>query len=94
MIPLQEDTNFKCFFSKDSDKFLKRKFKNDKQSYNRLLLKIEEIIKNPCSFELLSTQFKGYRKARVGKYRIIFKIYSNHNCIYIFKIGSRENFYN
>lgn len=78
--------------SKQSDKFLRRLSKNDKQATLRILNKIEEIIKDPYSFEFL-TEDKHWRKARVGQYRIIYSIIDDRNVCFILLIDNRKTIY-
>ena len=59
--------------SDNADKFLQKKKKKDKKVYDRLLKKIGTIVKNPYSFEFLTSDGK-WRKARVGDYRILFSV--------------------
>lgn len=69
---LTEDMEYKL--SDDADKYLAKKKKKDRKVYERLLKKIDEIIKNPYSFEFLSSNQK-WRKARTGDYRILFSVF-------------------
>ena len=80
--------------SNEADKFLKNKYKKDNPLYNRLMKKIDEIIKNPSSFECLSKK-GNWQKARVGKYRIIFTVISDNDNEYCFivLIGLRNSIY-
>lgn len=77
--------------SKKAFNFLKKKKKKDVDLYHRIRLKIDEIQKNPNSFVEL-VNFKPYRKARVGDYRIIFFI-SNEKKINSVDIAHRRKIY-
>ena len=53
----------------------------------------ERLIKDPYHFGLpLRKSLQGYRKLRVGDYRVIYKIIKEE--IIILKIGHRKNVYN
>ncbi len=86
---LPKDMDFEL--SPQADKFLKKLSKSNKQDVRRILDKIHEITVDPYSFEYLQSEGKR-RKARVGKYRIIFTIKSNVLC-FIVLIDYRKNIY-
>ena len=77
--------------SHQADKFLKRLSKSNKNDVRRILDKIQEIISNPYRFEYLQKEGK-YRKAKVGKYRIIFTIHDGTLC-FILLIDYRKKIY-
>ncbi len=46
---------------------------------DRILHALESLKENPYGFELLSGEFQGLRKLRVGDYRILFRIEEKGN---------------
>ena len=76
------------------DKLLKKLSKKDKQSFERIWIGFNEIVKNPYKFKLLEGKFKNYRKNRKGNYRIIFEVNEKNKEVIIFNIGKRDNIYN
>lgn len=78
--------------SEDADKFLSKKRKKDKRLFDRCMSKIDQIIENPYRFNLLVANGPWY-KARVGKYRIIFKIIEDKKVCFILIIAHRDEVY-
>jgi mRNA interferase RelE/StbE len=66
--------------------------KIDKTQASRILYAIfTKLTKNPQQFETLRHKFKGYRKLRVGEYRVIFAI--EGNVVEVELIGHRREVY-
>ena len=66
--------------------------KIDKTQASRILLAIvSKLTKNPQQFEPLKHRFKGYRKLRVGDYRVIFVIEETQ--VVVAHIGHRREVY-
>jgi len=82
---------FSVEFSKRSEKELKN---FDKTIRERVMFKIEALVQNP--FPRDSIKIKGEEKTfriRVGKYRILYEVYSENRLILITKIDKRERVY-
>jgi len=75
-----------------ADNYLKRLGKNDLET---IIEAIKEIPNNPFKYKTLHGNFKGARRLRKGKFRVVF--YVNKNSIppeiRIFEIGLRKNIY-
>ncbi len=81
--------NYRIAFKKSVGRDLK---KVGKEQAERILLKVEGTLKEkPESCQLLSGQFAGLRKFRVGDYRIIFTIVKD--TVLILRISHRKESY-
>lgn len=67
--------------------------KKDKNQLNKISKKLAHIAKNPYHFEPLRGDKHGARKARVGKYRIIYEIKESQNIVLILDYGHRKEIY-
>lgn len=66
--------------------------KIDKTQASRILFTIlTRLTKNPQQYETLKYKFKGYRKLRVGDYRVIFIIEEKR--VVIAHVGHRREVY-
>ncbi len=74
-----------------SPKLLKKLEKLDRATKERILDAIKEILENPEKFKPLRYELKGLRSARVGKWRIIYRIEGEE--VIILSIGHRKNVY-
>ena len=74
-----------------SPKLLKKLEKLDKAEKERVSDKINDILENPEKYKPLRYELKGLRSARVGKWRIIYRIEGNE--VIILSIGHRKNVY-
>lgn len=84
---------YSLIVSDRAKKRLKRLKRIDKALLIRILDKIEEIRKDPISFDILSGDLHDARKAKVGSYRIIFDIYSEEKVVAILLWGHRKDIY-
>jgi mRNA interferase RelE/StbE len=83
---------YKVDFSLQADKFLGR---IDKSLRKKIIRKIEWLAKN-CEFidhQPLQYEFKDYFKLKLGKIRIIYKIFSKRKTILIAYIDFRDRIY-
>ncbi len=74
-----------------SPKLLKKLEKFDKATKERIVESINEILKNPKKFKPLRYELKGLRSARIGKWRIIYRVEGEE--VIILSIGHRKNVY-
>ena len=74
-----------------SPKLLKKLEKLDKAAKERIANVISEILENPEKFKPLRYELKGSRSARVGKWRIVYRIEGEE--VIILSIGHRKNVY-
>ncbi len=80
---------YKISFKKSVSRDLK---KIGKKQASRILLKIVEVLsENPETCELLSGKFSGFRKLRIGSYRVIFTIVDE--TVQILRISHRKEAY-
>ncbi|MDO8748422.1 MAG: type II toxin-antitoxin system RelE/ParE family toxin [Candidatus Omnitrophota bacterium] len=81
---------YEVFYHPDIVKDLERIPRNIKETIKRAIE--ERLTNNPGAVsEPLKRDLKGYRKLRVGDYRVISRIQGNSICI--LKIGNRKNVY-
>ena len=81
---------YEVFYHPDIPNDLKRLPQNIKVTIRRAIE--ERLLANPeVASEPLKRNLKGYRKLRVGDYRVIHKIQGNS--IFILKIGNRRDVY-
>ena len=74
-----------------SPKLLKKLQKMDKNTKERIVEALSEIVKDPERYKPLRYELKGLRSARVGKWRIIYRIEGEK--IIILSIGHRSKVY-
>ena len=74
-----------------SPKLLKKLEKLDKATKERIANVISEILENPDKFKPLRYELKGLRSARVGKWRVIYRVEGEE--VIILSIGHRKNVY-
>ena len=74
-----------------SKRTLKRLKKLDKSQKEEILEVFEKILANPHSFKPLRYELKGFHRARIGKYRIIFRI--DGDMVFIETIEHRDKVY-
>jgi mRNA interferase RelE/StbE len=83
--PLAYKVSYKSSVKKD----LKKISRTEQTS---ILSRIEKILTTkPASFPQLSGEFKGLRKFRIGKYRVIYSLTGED--ILVLKIGHRKEVY-
>lgn len=81
---------YEAFYHPDIAKDLQRIPRNIKETIKRAIE--ERLLANPeIASEPLKRDLKGYRKLRVGDYRVIHKIQGNS--IFVLKIGNRRDVY-
>ncbi len=73
------------------EKILKKLKKLDSETKERIINKIDEILKDPKKYKMLRYELKGKRSARVGKWRIIYVI--DGDKVVILSIAPRKNVY-
>jgi mRNA interferase RelE/StbE len=74
-----------------SNKTLRHLKKLDKYQRMEIVKVFQQIIDNPLMFKPLRYKLKGYYRARIGKYRIIFKI--DNDIVFIVGIEHRKKAY-
>ncbi|VVB94442.1 ParE toxin of type II toxin-antitoxin system, parDE [uncultured archaeon] len=65
--------------------------KLDRPKKEEIIKVFDKILKDPFSFKPLKYELKGYYRARVGKYRVIFRI--DNDIVYIEVIEHRKKVY-
>ena len=75
-----------------SPKLLKKLEKIDKPTRERILTTLGEILDDPERYKPLRYDLKGLRSARVGKWRIVYRIEATK--VIILSIAHRKNVYN
>lgn len=81
---------YEVFYHPDVAKDLQKIPRNVKESIRRAIE--ERLLKDPAAAaEPLKRDLKGYRKLRVGDYRVIHKIHGNS--VIVLKIGHRKEVY-
>ena len=82
----------KIFFSKEYREFLDELKLSNPKLYERLCNKIREIRSNPFKSKFKNLKnTEGYRRARLGKFRIVYFVEGNK--ILITRIGLRSHVY-
>jgi mRNA interferase RelE/StbE len=82
---------YQVFYHPEIAKDLERIPQNIREMIRRAIT--ERLLNNPEAVsQPLKRNLKGYRKLRVGDYRVIHKIHGNS--IIILKIGNRKDIYN
>ena len=85
-----KDMDYEIHFSSVADRFLKKL--HNKEDVERIREAIYNL-KDPYNSKKLKGKFKGLYRIRVGKYRVIFKIYKKEFIILVVDIGRRRNIY-
>ena len=88
---MQKKSDYELVYSDRVTKFFKRLVKKDKTLAESLLKSIEEIKNDPFDSDLMQRNFKGAKKKRKGKYKIIFDIESD--VVTLIKIDKRGKVY-
>ncbi|MDI6888557.1 MAG: type II toxin-antitoxin system mRNA interferase toxin, RelE/StbE family [Methanocellales archaeon] len=65
---------YKCRFSPEFEKDLRKIKKKDKVLFERICKKIEEILESPEVYKPLRYKLKGLRRAHIGSFVVIFQI--------------------
>lgn len=65
----------------------------DRKLGEQIAKAIDRLSANPELGELLKGEWKGYRKYRTGRYRIIYRIEHHQLLIYILTIDDRKDVY-
>ena len=65
----------------------------DRKIGERIAQAIDRLAANPDLGEFLKGEWKGYRKYRTGKYRIIYRIEHQRLLIYLMTIDDRKDVY-
>ncbi len=82
--------SYKAIFTKS---FIKSVKKLEKKTRERIINAIKEILENPYTGIPLTGLLKGLWKKRIGKYRIIYKIYEKEEKVAFVDIGLRKSIY-
>ncbi len=67
--------------------------KLDKKDKEKIIDKLAFLSENPKAGKPLRYVLHGYRRARVGKYRIIYRIKEKEKIVFIVAIGHRKTVY-
>lgn len=92
---MPKNYNYKLKFNKSAYKSLKKITTEDKNIGKGLYDSISEILENPFDSKQLKGKFKGTRRVRKGKFRIVFRVNENSSPpeIRVYEIGQRKNIY-
>ncbi len=85
-----------AYLLNESDKFvetLKALRKKDRQMYERVKRKIEEIISDPHHYKPLSNALKGYKRAHIGSFVIAFRIIEEQQMVRFVAYEHHDNIY-
>ena len=74
--------------------FLKQEKKLNTEVKERAIEAVEVILSDPYSGINLKGDLRDYRKKRVGKYRIIYKIDESEKIVVFFDVDLRKRVYN
>ncbi len=80
--------NYKLQISKKTFQALKKLDRSKKEEITKVFNKI---LNDPFSFKPLKYELKGFYRARIGKYRIIFRV--DNDIVYIEVIEHRKKVY-
>ena len=85
---------YKLEYSNQVNNFFKN-IKKDNKASEIILKLIEEVVEDPFDSDFMQPPFKGARKKRKGKYRVIFDVIleSNPQTIRLLKIDKRGKVY-
>ncbi len=64
-----------------------------KQDRERLVEAVEELRDNPLRGKIMSASWKGFRRLRIGHYRVIYAFQRNHLLISVVRVGHRREVY-
>ena len=91
MKTLKKSSNWKIEFIPAASREIKKLPKNARE---RIITTIEKILSiNPYAGELLKGDFKGYRKFRVGNYRVIYTLEKDRLVVLVIRVAHRKNVY-
>ncbi len=81
--------------SKDLDKILSKLQKRDKQLYENVLNKINEVISNPDieHYKNLRYNLKEYKRVQVGNFVLVFKYNKEEDMVYFDDFDHHDNIY-
>jgi len=65
----------------------------DKPDQKRIVKAVEQLREQPLKGKLLSAEWKGLRRLRVGTYRVIYAFNGTTLLISIVRVGHRKEFY-
>ncbi len=80
--------NYKLQISKKTFQALKKLDRSKKEEITKVF---DKILNDPLSFKPLKYELKGFYRARIGKYRIIFRV--DNDIVYIEVIEHRKKVY-
>ena len=81
--------------SKHLDKILSKLQKRDKQLYENILNKINEVISNPDieHYKNLKYDLKEYKRVQVGSFVLVFKYKKEEDLVYFDDFDHHDNIY-
>ncbi len=82
--------SYEILISQDFFKALKKLSKSIKKE---ILDVLEEIAEDPYRFKRLRYNLKGFFSARVGKFRIIYRVNEDEKCVEIYAFEHRKKVY-
>lgn len=84
---------YKVVFSKLAQEKFDSFIHADRKLGEQIAKAIERLVANPDLGEHLKGEWKGYRKYRTGRYRIIYRIEHARLLIYILTVDDRKDVY-
>ena len=86
-------TRYAVVFSKLAREKFDQFIRADRTLGEQIAKAIDRLVANPTLGEFLKGEWKGYRKYRTGRYRIIYRIEHARLLIYIITIDDRKDVY-
>ena len=86
-------TRYAVVLSKLAQEKFDRFIQADRKLGRQIAKAIDRLAANPALGEFLTGEWKGYRKYRTGRYRIIYRVEHSQLIIYIITIDDRKDVY-
>jgi len=86
-------TRYTVVLSKLAQERFDRFIRADRKLGEQIAKAIDRVAANPALGEVLAGEWKGYRKYRTGRYRIIYRIEHSRLVIYLITIDDRKDVY-
>ena len=65
----------------------------DTETRRRIVAAVEQLVDQPLKGSMLSAEWKGLRRLRVGEYRVIYAFDGSQLLISVIRVGHRKNVY-
>ena len=84
---------YKVVLLPPAEKVYRRLLKKDPKLFRRIDNVLQDLKISPFEHKLLKDVLKGKRSCRVGDWRIIYSVESQHVAVYVFAIAHRREVY-